>query len=237
MSCIVIGKVTPRRPVTISMILSRSPSTRRIQLPFTVGAELLEAGLTTALLVSGSTVPLAQTTGATGTATDHQTTASAASPSSEFANSPEMSGTTTTEQNYGTLCKPSAVAPAAGGTVLISGANSFTEAQALRRMKTVNGLHKDQNSIWQAEATTERTEDSTAGLGAAIGAVVGSGIGLLTGIGVMAIPGVAPVTAAGGFGSNARRVSGWCGSKRLGLVGSLSRVRFQARQRCRDSAC
>ncbi|MBV8089586.1 MAG: hypothetical protein JO139_08410 [Alphaproteobacteria bacterium] len=66
-------------------------------------------------------------------------------------------------------------------------------------MKTVNGLHKDQNSIWQAEATTERTEDSTAGPGAAFGTVVGTGVGLLTGIGVMAIPGVAPVVAAGGL--------------------------------------
>ena len=65
-------------------------------------------------------------------------------------------------------------------------------------MKTVNGLHKDQNSIWQAEATTERTEDST-GPGAAFGTVVGTGVGLLTGIGVMAIPGVAPVVAAGGL--------------------------------------
>ena len=219
------------------MILSRSPSTRRIQLPFTVGAELLEAGWTTALLVSGSTVPLAQTTGATGTATDHQTTASAASPSSEFANSPEMSGTTTTEQNYGTLCKPSAVAPAAGGTVLISGANSFTEAQALRRMKTVNGLHKDQNSIWQAEATTERTEDSTAGLGAAIGAVVGSGIGLLTGIGVMAIPGVAPVVAAGGLVVTLAGAVVGAAASGLVWLGAFHGSAFRPGEDARDSAC
>ena len=45
---------------------------------------------------------------------------------------------------------------------------------------------------------TTRTETtSEAGPGAGLGAVVGGGVGLLTGLGLMAIPGVGPLVAAG----------------------------------------
>ena len=45
---------------------------------------------------------------------------------------------------------------------------------------------------------TTRTETtSEAGPGAGIGAVVGGGVGLLTGLGLLAIPGVGPLVAAG----------------------------------------
>ena len=44
---------------------------------------------------------------------------------------------------------------------------------------------------------TQRTETSNAGPGAGAGATVGGIVGLLTGLGVMAIPGIGPLVAAG----------------------------------------
>jgi len=60
----------------------------------------------------------------------------------------------------GTSTNPNANATAAGNAALEPGANSFTEGQARRRIEdrgytNVDRLHKDQNSIWQAEATKD----------------------------------------------------------------------------------
>ena len=57
----------------------------------------------------------------------------------------------------GTSANPNANATGAGNASLERGANSFTEGQARRRIEdrgysNVDQLHKDQNSIWQAEA-------------------------------------------------------------------------------------
>lgn len=57
----------------------------------------------------------------------------------------------------GTSANPNANATRAGNAALEPGANSFTEGQARRRIEdrgytNVDQLHKDQNSIWQAEA-------------------------------------------------------------------------------------
>ena len=69
-------------------------------------------------------------------------------------------GTTTgdrTSPSVGTSTNPNANATRAGNAALEPGANSFTEGQARRRIEdrgytNVDKLHKDQNSIWQAEA-------------------------------------------------------------------------------------
>ncbi len=55
-----------------------------------------------------------------------------------------------------------------------------------------------------------------AGTGAGVGAVAGGAGGLLTGLGLMAIPGVGPVVAAGWLSCNCRRHGGWrnCGRGR-----------------------
>ena len=55
---------------------------------------------------------------------------------------------------------PNANATRAGNAALEPGANSFTEGQARRRIEdrgytNVDQLRKDQNSIWQAEATKD----------------------------------------------------------------------------------
>ena len=57
----------------------------------------------------------------------------------------------------GTSANPNANATGAGNAALERGANSFTEGQARRRIEdrgytNVDQLHKDRNSIWQAEA-------------------------------------------------------------------------------------
>ena len=62
-----------------------------------------------------------------------------------------------TSPSVGTSTNPNANATAAGNAALEPGANSFTEGQARRRIEdrgytNVDQLHKDQNSIWQAEA-------------------------------------------------------------------------------------
>ena len=64
---------------------------------------------------------------------------------------------TTTAPSAGTSANPNANATGAGNDALEPGANSFTEGQARSRIEdrgytNVGQLHKDQNSIWQAEA-------------------------------------------------------------------------------------
>ena len=63
----------------------------------------------------------------------------------------------TPRPRVGTSANPNANATGAGNAALERGANSFTEGQARRRIEdrgytNVDQLHKDQNSIWQAEA-------------------------------------------------------------------------------------
>jgi hypothetical protein len=62
-------------------------------------------------------------------------------------------------------------------------------------------------------------ENSEAGTGAGIGAAVGGAAGLLTGLGIMAIPGVGPVVAAGWLASTALGAA--AGGAMGGIVGSL----------------
>jgi hypothetical protein len=62
-----------------------------------------------------------------------------------------------TSPSVGTSANPNANATGAGNAALEPGANSFTEGQARSRIEdrgytNVSQLHKDQNSIWQAEA-------------------------------------------------------------------------------------
>src|ERR1700691_4777047 len=63
-----------------------------------------------------------------------------------------------------------------------------------------------------------------AGAGAGIGAVVGGAGGLLTGLGMMAIPGVGPVVAAGWLVATAIGAAGGAavGAAAGGLIGSMT---------------
>ncbi len=94
--------------------------------------------------------------------------------------------------------------------------------QAVRDLEA-SGIHSDAISIVanQSNTVTETVGDegSEAGLGAGLGAAAGGTVGLLTGLGVMAIPGVGPVVAAGWLASLAAGVL--AGGATGGLVGSL----------------
>ena len=67
---------------------------------------------------------------------------------------------------------------------------------------------------------TTRTETkSEAGPGAGIGAIVGGGVGLLTGLGLLAIPGVGPLVAAGWLATTLAGAA--TGAAAGGIVGAL----------------
>src|SRR6476646_2749101 len=63
-------------------------------------------------------------------------------------------------------------------------------------------------------------ESSAAGTGAATGAVVGGGAGLLAGLGLLAIPGLGPVVAAGWLASTLAGAA--VGTAAGGLIGGLT---------------
>jgi len=115
--------------------------------------------LAAVLLVGGSGLALAQGTAPSATTSTPQNTPTV-SPSSPAARdpgvNPNAAGTSMGTRESGTSSNPNANAPRSDAG-LEHGANSFTEGQARRRIEdrgytNVGQLHKDQNSIWQAEA-------------------------------------------------------------------------------------
>jgi uncharacterized membrane protein len=66
----------------------------------------------------------------------------------------------------------------------------------------------------------ERADDSNAAEGAGIGAGIGGAAGLLTGLGLLAIPGVGPVVAAGWLATTA--AGAVAGAAAGGLIGSFT---------------
>ena len=72
-------------------------------------------------------------------------------------------------------------------------------------------------SISEQHADVENT--SEAGTGAGVGAVVGGTAGLLTGLGILAIPGLGPVVAAGWLATTA--LGALAGGVTGGIVGAL----------------
>lgn len=115
-------------------------------------------------------------------------------------------------------------------------------------MRTVTGLFDDYDDASAAVSELERAgvpssdisivsnnsdrrhgDDSNAaegaGTGAGIGAVVGGAGGLLTGLGLMAIPGVGPVVAAGWLAATAVGAAGGAvaGGAAGGLIGAMTR--------------
>jgi len=71
-----------------------------------------------------------------------------------------------------------------------------------------------------ATVETQRTETSNAGPGAGAGATVGGIVGLLTGLGVMAIPGIGPLVAAGWLATTLAGAA--TGALAGGLIGALT---------------
>src|SRR5829696_3139186 len=85
--------------------------------------------------------------------------------------------------------------------------------------------HRTQDNTPTTGATTARadTDDDTgtgAGTGASLGSLLGGGAGLLAGLGMLAIPGVGPVVAAGWLASTL--VGAGAGAATGGLLGALT---------------
>ena len=75
---------------------------------------------------------------------------------------------------------------------------------------------------YQTDTSSETGEDAATGAG--VGAVIGGAGGLLTGLGIMAIPGVGPVVAAGWLAATAVGAVGGAvvGGAAGGIVGALT---------------
>jgi len=99
--------------------------------------------------------------------------------------------------------------------------DTYSDAEsAVRNLKSL-GIPESEISIVAShrDGTSDTDAASEAGTGAGIGAVVGGAGGLLTGLGVMAIPGVGPVVAAGWLVATA--VGAVAGAVAGGAVGGL----------------
>lgn len=100
-------------------------------------------------------------------------------------------------------------------------ADAVTAVQDLERI----GVSSDDISIVSHHREVDETNAAEgAGMGAGIGAAVGGAGGLLTGLGIMAIPGVGPVVAAGWLAATAAgAVAGAvAGGAAGGLIGALT---------------
>jgi hypothetical protein len=114
-----------------------------------------------ALLLGSSSLALAQSTAPSTTTTGNPQTTPMVSPSAPAARDPGVNpGAAGRVTGSGTSSTSRATGSDTGDDALKAGANSFTEGQARRRIEdrgytNVGQLHKDQNSIWQADATKE----------------------------------------------------------------------------------
>src|SRR5687767_4987956 len=109
-------------------------------------------------------------------------------------------------------------------------------AEAVRELETAGVPHKDISIVsnnsdnWYSESGTTKRVDRDrdgvddraegAGKGAGIGAGVGGAAGLLAGLGLLAIPGLGPVVAAGWLASTALGAA--AGAATGGVVGALT---------------
>lgn len=77
----------------------------------------------------------------------------------------------------------------------------------------------DRHAASTTSGTVHHADDTRAGTGATTGTLVGTGVGLLTGLGLLAIPGVGPVVAAGWLVATVTGAG--IGAAGGGLLGSL----------------
>ncbi|MBC7477443.1 MAG: hypothetical protein H7317_05020 [Pseudorhodobacter sp.] len=110
--------------------------------------------------------------------------------------------------------------------------DSYTEAR--RATDAVNGLGlmdvdaslagneslKSYHESYQSSGTGTADDATGTGTGAGIGAVVGGGAGLLAGLGMLAIPGIGPLVAAGWLAATAVGAAG--GAVAGGAIGAVA---------------
>jgi len=104
--------------------------------------------------------------------------------------------------------------------------DDYTDARAAVSALEARGVPSDDISIISNNADDRYTKETNAaeGAGAGIGAAVGGVGGLLTGLGIMAIPGVGPVVAAGWLAATAAGAAAGAvaGGAAGGLIGAMT---------------
>lgn len=106
--------------------------------------------------------------------------------------------------------------------------DDYSDARAAVRALEARGIPSDDISIVSNNVDERQTSDTNAaegaGTGAGIGAAVGGVGGLLTGLGIMAIPGVGPVVAAGWLAATAAGAAAGAvaGGAAGGIIGAMT---------------
>lgn len=106
--------------------------------------------------------------------------------------------------------------------------DDYSDARAAVRALEARGIPSDAISIVSNNVDERQTGDTNAaegaGTGAGIGAAVGGVGGLLTGLGIMAIPGVGPVVAAGWLAATAAGAAAGAvaGGAAGGIIGAMT---------------
>ncbi|EYR78018.1 MULTISPECIES: general stress protein [unclassified Shinella] len=106
--------------------------------------------------------------------------------------------------------------------------DNYSDARAAVRALEARGIPSDDISIVSNNVDERQTGDTNAaegaGTGAGIGAAVGGVGGLLTGLGIMAIPGVGPVVAAGWLAATAAGAAAGAvaGGAAGGIIGAMT---------------
>lgn len=102
--------------------------------------------------------------------------------------------------------------------------DDYTTAQETVRKLETAGIPSDDISIVSHNAHKDNNAGDGAGVGAGIGAAIGGTGGLLAGLGLLAIPGVGPVVAAGWLAATAAGALGGAlvGGAAGGLIGALT---------------
>lgn len=101
--------------------------------------------------------------------------------------------------------------------------DTYTEAQSAVNQLEAAGISSDNISIVAHRSENETEAAEGAGIGAGVGAAIGAGGGLLAGLGMIAIPGIGPVVAAGWLTATLAGAVGGAvaGVAAGGLIGAL----------------
>lgn len=104
--------------------------------------------------------------------------------------------------------------------------DNYSSAKAAVTELEARGIPSSDISIVSHQGDKDTNAAEGAGFGAGIGAAVGGAGGLLTGLGIMAIPGVGPVVAAGWLAATLAGVVGGAvvGGATGGLIGAFTRA-------------
>ncbi|WP_332684795.1 general stress protein [Bosea sp. (in: a-proteobacteria)] len=95
-----------------------------------------------------------------------------------------------------------------------------TARSVVEQLEASGVASADISLVGRDEAVVDPDRDSNAGEGAGIGAALGGAAGLLAGLGMIAIPGVGPVVAAGWLASTA--AGAVAGGAAGGIVGAMT---------------